>query len=648
MRYRPEIDGLRAVAVLPVLIFHAASDLLPGGYIGVDVFFVISGYLITSIIADEMDRGTFTFAGFYERRARRLIPALFVVMAASLLLAWFWLLPNEMRRFSQSLVAVSLFVSNIFFLITSGYFGSAAELKPLLHTWSLAVEEQYYLVFPVLLLWIRKSAEDRALIVIAALALVSFALAEWLSRLAPAVDFLVLPTRFWELLVGAMVSLALRRKVDPLYQWPAGVSQWASASGVLMLTASMALLDQSTPFPGVYALAPVLGSALIIGFATPATVVGRWLAWKPLVALGLVSYSAYLWHQPLLAFARQRLIAPPGRVLSLSLCVLACGLAFLTWRFVETPFRRSRSVGRRVVFGTTVLGAAAFCAFGLAGHFSEGFRFRVPAAVAEVSIARENELRVSATGCAEVGGEFALVGCTLGDRRAPLRVALVGDSHAQALVSELDSVLGQRRLSFVPLVKSRCRLNLHMAQFSRSFEESACIRYQAAIGHALQSDSIDTVIVVSRWDYPIRTAAGLEANRDVDAHLRSIKDLMAMGKTVVLVYPIPVHTAAVSEYMAKNLQFYDGKLPPLVTDTREFVARTRYIVQRLDALGESSQLIRVRPHELLCDESAAGVCRSQERGRPLYFDESHLSALGAMRVAEQLASALAAGVAAAP
>jgi peptidoglycan/LPS O-acetylase OafA/YrhL len=371
MQYRREIDGLRAIAVLPVILFHAGFGLAPGGFVGVDVFFVISGYLITRIILSDLAAGSFSFAGFYERRSRRILPALFVMLSACVVCAWLWLPPADMKEFARSLSYVPLFGSNIFFSKELGYFDSAAELKPLLHTWSLAVEEQYYLLFPLVLvaLWKRaRSAIPYALLIVA---LVSIGVAEHQVANRPESAFYLLPSRVWELLCGALVAWATMQGM-----LPARGSQAGSVLGLLLVGYAIFFFDSDTAFPGVNALVPVVGAALVIGFASPATVVGRLLGTRVLVGVGLVSYSAYLWHQPVFVFARHRSFENLGVGLALALCALTFALAYLSWRFVEQPVRR-RGV---VSLGNLVTGAVALSVavlvFGAAGRLTDGFDFR--------------------------------------------------------------------------------------------------------------------------------------------------------------------------------------------------------------------------------------------------------------------------------
>ncbi|PTX55838.1 peptidoglycan/LPS O-acetylase OafA/YrhL [Litoreibacter ponti] len=364
MKYRPEVDGLRAVAVVPVILFHAGVGLFSGGYVGVDVFFVISGYLIAGILISELERDTFSIVRFYARRAKRILPALFFVMLLCVPAAWVIMLPTEFKDFSQSLIAVTLFSSNFLFWIESDYFAPAAELKPLLHTWSLAVEEQYYLVFPVFLYFFWKFGRSKVILSICLLALMSLAASEWAWRSSPSANFYLAPTRAWELLVGALCAFApemLRRR------W----MNWLSVLGLLMIVASVFIYDHSTPFPSLYTLLPVVGCALVILFAREDTWATFLLSRPICVGIGLISYSLYLWHQPLFAFARLQNSGEPAASLMSALTVATFGLAYFTWRFVETPFR-SPEISHRAIFSMSGACGFVFLALGLTGHVSNG------------------------------------------------------------------------------------------------------------------------------------------------------------------------------------------------------------------------------------------------------------------------------------
>ncbi len=375
MNHRREIDGLRAVAVLSVIAYHAGFHEFSGGFVGVDVFFVISGYLITSILLAENATGSFSIVGFYERRARRILPALFVVMLACLPFAWLWLMPAALKDFSASLVAVSLFASNVQFWRTSDYFTLAADLKPLLHTWSLGVEEQYYIFFPlfVSLMWrFGRRFIAAALVTAAAVSLVA---AQWGVVHAPTPTFYLLPTRAWELLVGALLAFS-PAPVATTGRWRVAGEAGALLGSALMLYGIFGF-DRDTPFPGINALVPALGAALVILCASEGTFVGGLLSTQAFVGVGLISYSAYLWHQPLFAFARERSLDAPSVEVLGGLALLSFVLAYFSWRYVEIPFRSRSRVTRAGIFKLGAAGTAFFTAVGLVGYACNGFDYRL-------------------------------------------------------------------------------------------------------------------------------------------------------------------------------------------------------------------------------------------------------------------------------
>jgi peptidoglycan/LPS O-acetylase OafA/YrhL len=382
MNYRREIDGLRALAVVPVILFHAGVQTFSGGFVGVDVFFVISGYLITSIIIAQIDIGEFSLIDFYERRARRILPALFLVMFVCLPFAWLWLLPAEMMSFSQSLIAVSSFVSNILFWRTSGYFETAAELKPLLHTWSLAAEEQYYLLFPFFLTLTWKLGKRWIISLLVVAAFISLMAAQWGSINKPAATFFLLPTRGFELFIGAFVAFYLYYYAEVIDKFGMGnpvsqaVRQSGSLVGLLLIVYAIFVFDKQTPFPSLYTLAPTIGTALLILFATPKTHVGKLLSSRLLVGVGLISYSAYLWHQPLFAFARHASFGELGKSLLTLLFAASFVCAYFSWKYIEKPFRNNQQFNRKTIFTYSVLGSVFFIIVGLTGLFSKGFVFR--------------------------------------------------------------------------------------------------------------------------------------------------------------------------------------------------------------------------------------------------------------------------------
>jgi peptidoglycan/LPS O-acetylase OafA/YrhL len=372
MKYRAEIDGLRALAVLPVILFHAGFEWFSGGFVGVDVFFVISGYLITTIIISEMAEGKFSIVNFYERRARRILPALFFVLVACLPFAWLWLTPADLKEFGQSLVAVTTFSSNILFWWQSGYFDTAAELKPLLHTWSLAVEEQYYILFPIFLMFTWRLGIKWVLLLLSVLFVTSLGLAVWATQYAehPKIitgAFFLLPTRGWELLIGVFAAFYLKYRTHIKSHT---VNQALSLLGFGMIVYSILAFDENTPFPSLYALIPTVGAGLLIMCAVPKTVVHNLLSLKFFVGIGLISYSAYLWHQPLFAFARHRSVSVDdlSESILITLCLASLLLAWISWKFVEAPFRDKKAFTRKNIFLIFSITALGLSVLGLCTH----------------------------------------------------------------------------------------------------------------------------------------------------------------------------------------------------------------------------------------------------------------------------------------
>tara|TARA_R110002020_G_scaffold219974_1_gene427841 strand:+ start:133 stop:2193 length:2061 start_codon:yes stop_codon:yes gene_type:complete len=371
MRYRPEIDGLRAVAVLPVILFHAGVGLFAGGYVGVDVFFVISGFLITTILLDELKTGRFSLLGFWERRIRRILPALFTMVTVSSVAAVMLMNPMELQRYSKSVLSVVTFWSNIRFWDESGYFDTAAELKPLLHTWSLAVEEQYYILFPPFLAIVWAYCRRRLLAILLVLFVVSLSISQWTVNAHPAFAFFWLPARSFELGVGVFVALYFQRRDAP---GTSVAQEYLSIAGLGLILAAILLFDSQTPFPGLYALVPTVGAGLVILTATPGTRVHRLLSARPLVGIGLVSYSAYLWHQPLFASVRIATKGEPSTWTMAALTIPCLCLAVLSWRFVEKPFRRRDDIGRSRLFKATAVMTAALVAISVGGMTTGGYR----------------------------------------------------------------------------------------------------------------------------------------------------------------------------------------------------------------------------------------------------------------------------------
>lgn len=331
---------MRALAVVPVILFHAGFKLFNGGFVGVDVFFVISGYLITTILIEDIENKRFSIVNFYERRARRILPALFFVMLVCIPFAWMWMLPSQFKDFSQSLVAVSLFTSNILFWRESGYFASAAEEKPLLHTWSLAIEEQYYVLFPMFLILAWRFGKHRVLWMIVVMAAISLLLSEWGWRREASANFYLIPTRAWEIFSGSISAFLVAK-------YGVQKNNLLALLGLSAIIFSIFVFDKNTPFPSFYALVPVIGTVLFVLYGDKHTLVAKFLSLNLIRRLGLISYSVYLWHQPLYAFLRIVTPTYPPVWAFAFMGLLSLCTGYLSWKFIETPFRK-RSTRNKV------------------------------------------------------------------------------------------------------------------------------------------------------------------------------------------------------------------------------------------------------------------------------------------------------------
>ena len=377
MKYRAEIDGLRAFAVVLVILFHAEFELFSGGFIGVDVFFVISGFLITTILIEDIEKKSFSIVKFYERRARRILPALFFVMLVCIPFAWTWMLPDALENFGQSLVATTIFSNNILLYLTSDYWDVASKFKPLLHTWSLGVEEQYYILFPIFLLVISRLGKSIVFWIIVMLALLSLLISEYVWRndlgwvpFTGKFFFYMLPTRAWEILSGSIAAF-ITKKIG------IKANNGLSLMGLVAIAFAIITYDQHTPFPSIYTLVPVIGVVFILLFGDKSTFVAKLLSMRPLVGIGLISYSAYLWHHPLFTLAKIRLQEAPSKTLLGFLIAASFSLAFFTWIFIEKPFRDPRVVNRKRFVFTTLGCSAVTIIFGLFAHITDGIPSRI-------------------------------------------------------------------------------------------------------------------------------------------------------------------------------------------------------------------------------------------------------------------------------
>ncbi len=624
--YRREVDGLRALAVVPVILFHAGIPGFGGGYVGVDVFFVISGYLITSIIIAEQDAGSFTLLGFYERRARRILPALMLVVLCTLPMAWAWLLPDALESFGGSLSGIALFASNIFFWRESGYFEQAAELKPMLHTWSLAVEEQYYLLFPLLLGALRKHARPLTTSVLLFVTAVSLAIAHWGSGASPSAAFFLLPSRAWEILLGSFVALHVARHGLPVRH--AGVANLGGMLGLAMLAIATVYFDKSTPVPGLPALLPTLGTALVILFAAPGNWSGRLLGHRWLVGIGLISFSAYLWHQPLLAFARHRSLHEPAMAVMASLAASSLVLAYASWRFVEKPFRNRRQVGKRAILGLSIAGPLALLAAGGAMVANNGFEGRFP----QLSLNRDAYRFASAEngwcfysvdslGKLQVGAAGQT--CQVGNRQVQPRVLLFGDSFAGQYEPFWDDVGREMGLGIRAITTNWC--------FPSQGEDFTGPRGSRAFAQCLSNRELllrtaanyDVVILAGHWGQVLN-------QRKMEGTLQLVEALSSRVGVVLLMPSPKLFDVDVNRLYRKALSFGEPfGLEGVGTSS------DRHALAAHAALNQLSQRL---PNVIFIDRETLFSVNGQAEGLmqdgiPFSWDGSHISVRGARAAA---------------
>ena len=491
MKYRAEIDGLRALAVLPVILFHAGFELFSGGFVGVDVFFVISGYLITTIIISEMAEGKFSIVNFYERRARRILPALFFVMGVCLPFAYILLTPFDLKSFGQSLVAVSLFSSNILFWLESGYFETAAELKPLLHTWSLAVEEQYYIFFPIFLVLTWRLGVKWIIILLSVVFFASLGIAQWGAYNSPSGAFFLLPARGWELLIGVFAAFYLNYNTHLKSN---SINEILSLLGFSMILYSIIAFDKTTPFPSIYALIPTIGTVLLILCAVPKTIIHKFLSLKFIVGIGLISYSAYLWHQPLLAFTKYKFIDEISAFLLIGIVFISLFMAYLSWRFVEKPFRDKLKIKRNTIFQISFVTALFFVVIGLwLNKIDGGLRFQSP----ERQIVLSNFMNSTEY----VTKRHKDIRLAQYKKNEKSNILIIGDSHSEDLVNAVfEAGLNLKKDFSSYYIPVRCGVLFVKDKKAREDPNFNCQRFSFFDEKLItQISNSDEVWIISSW-----------------------------------------------------------------------------------------------------------------------------------------------------
>jgi peptidoglycan/LPS O-acetylase OafA/YrhL len=613
MRYRPDIDGLRAVSVSAIVLYHAGFSAFSGGFVGVDIFFVISGYLIISALISDLNQSKFSFLDFYERRIRRILPALFVMVAACCIAAFIILLPTDLKDFGQSVMATSLFVTNILFWKQAGYFDRPGESKPLLHTWSLSVEEQFYIVIPIVLVIIARLANRRFERFLPVILVVSFALSVWAVATRPNAAFYLAPFRAWEFLAG---SLAAANSLPPLRS--ARFSNLLGIMGVVLLIGSIFGLSKETPFPGIAALPPCAGALLLIySGASANTYSARMLSFRPVVFIGLISYSLYLWHWPIIVFFKYLYGYRLSTVHSVLLVIASVAAATLSWRFVEIPFRkRSGSVPRLAVFG--VPAGVGLCALLIGALFfgSSGFADRLPGDVRAILSVDDypisepfREAVCFLNTRADRIDFFDAATCLKGDDHKP-NVILVGDSHAAHFWKALSIVFADKNISQVtasgchPLIDSRgaarCTQLMHL------FFDSILVKNHP-----------DAVVLSAEWDIA-----------DLESLVRTVDYAKRYAAKVYVFGPIVQYEARLPDLLARTV----------LSDRQDLPSRSQLSEQKAtDALFRDrlvgDNVVYVSVYQTICPKDVCQLYTAPNT--PIQFDESHLTVEGAKLLAQR-------------
>lgn len=623
IKYRPDIDGLRALAVVAVVLYHLGISTVPGGFVGVDIFFVISGYLISAILIRDIAKGEYRTAIFYERRIRRIIPAFCVMTVVAAVAGSILMLPDDLAALGGSIAASAAFLSNLYFWTTSGdYFAGPAELQPLLHTWSLSVEEQFYIFFPIFLWLVHRAKLWRFTFpIILLIAFISFVTSIYGTQNNPVATFYWLPTRAWELLGGALLALSAGNSSK--YRL---LAEFQSVASLCLLLYPIFCYSASTSFPGLNALPPVLGAMLFIhaGSGNYKPLLNRLASSTPFRGIGLISYSLYLWHWPVIVFLKYYFIE-----LSLHLTVIAgllsLVLAALSWRFVEQPFRRSRpNFSPKLYFVFAGVPLAFLLVAGALMLTSFGFPSRVPPAIVKMA-----EKTTYQGPWRECGGVYAMrrtadTVCQLGDVKEKPTFLLTGDSHANALAAALFQSAESVNRSGIQITDTGYRPSLGYEKFG----EQSKYKYlnRLLVEYIDANPSITSIVVAIYWRQAISVDTYINANGErLGGSLAIENGLKALFERYpeknFLLVDSPANSKLFGGAVAARAKWYGWEFEPHV-GVREFdTVQAAYepIVTRLTQI-HNVKLLRLSTK--LCDRN---ICQGFLNGEPAYADDNHLA-----------------------
>jgi peptidoglycan/LPS O-acetylase OafA/YrhL len=611
LRYRPEIDGLRAIAVLGVLASHFGVPGLQGGFIGVDIFFVISGFLITRMISTEIAQRHFSIWRFYERRARRILPALFFMLFITTVAAVVFLFPTDLLEFSRALLGTVAFISNIeFWRLSQDYFGAQHDMQPLLHTWSLGVEEQFYIFFPLILLAIARLSRALKSSILILLFAASFIISCWNVSAHPISAFYLLPSRFWELLFGAIMS-------ETRFNVPsAGMAALGSVTGFGAIFYGMLLfIPEKTPFPGMAALLPCAGAALLIwASANNNSLAGRLLSARPIVLIGLISYSLYLWHWPLLTYLRYIRADEPSLLDLLAVATLSFVMAIVSWRWIERPFRGYASrISSEALFSGIVAVGLLFAGTWTVIRIYDGLPQRYTKQLRTILDVKSKGYN---SNCFDTETDAAEIytRCRIGTSAAGRPDFLLwGDSHGDAILPAVAAAALSSGRSGIVVLTHDCQ------PFAAELSSNrACVRSNAVALQILRDQDIKSVILAGNWQ-----ELAPKGQEYVTRLGRGVMRLEGFGKIVALVADVPNQPWSVPDQLAKHLLFGWPVKPAL--SRAEYDEQQKFLLSPANQ-WTGSQFRILSPAPILCTKK---ICPVEEGGHPLYKDSAHLSRFGA-------------------
>lgn len=638
MKYRPEIDGLRSLAIVPVILFHAGFSFVSGGFVGVDIFFVISGYLIASIILSETRKGDFSYLRFYERRVRRILPALVIVTFFSLVASLIVSLPDQAIETSEASIFAILGLSNIYYWTQSGYFAPASDFSMLLHTWSLGVEEQFYILLAPLLLLIHRLRLNLPLIIGFSLPLM-FIIGLWLSFNKPSVAFYLLPARAWELGLGVALAVGL---FPPAKNQ--NVATLIASLGFISVIASVFFIDKTMAFPGWAALLPCLGTAALIHSASGENVVGRILSIPPLRFIGIISYSLYLWHWPVFVTLRIYTAEPHLSVTTAILGIAASfALSVATWKLIETPFRSQQKTSfKRVMFGVSATSGACF-AISLALIISAGFPDRLSEHTQELFSATgdTNPLRQRCPRMHAIDDP----NCYFGDANAPIDFVVLGDSHAGAIQPAIEVWAKSSGRSGTIFWKGACP-TLIGAQTIPDSDAAECTEYRQALLEKIEMyGGIKTVLIAGRWEAAYsgiaseiggsyRTYLIDEKNRELSDEvskqvfessiLRTATWFETRGMKVIIIGAVPEIGFDVPRTLALASHNQGESRAPQIKRSLSTLVSLDEVFERIASSSPNFAYVSIWQH--FCKPE----CALLKDGIPLYYDDDHITYTAAL------------------